>query len=48
MTTFSFKMPRPVGALLSRLPFDFACTGQQWAPHPVLARLAGWRSGARS
>lgn len=48
MTIFSFEMPRLVGALLSRLTFDFACTGQQWAPHPVLARFTSGRSGARS
>ena len=47
MTIF-FEMPRSVGALLSRLPVDFACTGQQFTPHPMLARLAVWRSGARS
>ena len=40
MTIFSFEMPRLVGALLSRLTFDFACTGQQFALHPVLTRLA--------
>ena len=48
MTIFSFEMPRLVGALLSRLTFDFACTGQQWVPHPVLGRFTAWRSGARS
>ncbi len=48
MTIFSFEMPHPVGALLSCLTFDFACTGQQFTPHPVLTRLAAWGSGARS